>query len=251
MRIDLNADVGESFGRWRLGDDEAILDVVTSANVACGFHAGDPLTLSRTVASAVERGISIGAQVSYRDLAGFGRRFLDASADELSADVLYQIGGLDGICRRFGTRVGYVKPHGALYNAIVHHDAQAAAVVAAVVAYDPGLAVVGLPGSVFLQLAEAAGLRVVREGFADRRYLPDGTLQPRREEGSVLTTAAEVSDQASRLTRGTVVAADGSQIPMSVDSICVHGDTERAHELALAVREPLEAEGVEFRSFVP
>ena len=168
MNIDLNADLGESFGAWRMGADDDLLDVVTSANVACGFHAGDPLTMRRTAAAASERGVRVGAHPAYRDLAGFGRRFLDVSPDELAADMLYQLGALDAACRAAGTRVSYVKPHGALYNAIVHHEAQAGAVVEAVAAFDPTLPILGLPGSAVLRAAERAGLRGVVEAFADR-----------------------------------------------------------------------------------
>ena len=181
--LDLNSDLGESFGRWVLGDDEAMLGLVTSANVACGFHAGDPTTLRRTCALAAEAGVVVGAQVGYRDLAGFGRRFVDVAPNELADDVVYQIGALDGMCRVAGTAVRYVKPHGALYNAIVHHEAQAAAVVAAVRDYSPELPVLGLPGSAFLRAAEKAGLRTVREFFVDRGYTPEGTLVPRSAAG--------------------------------------------------------------------
>src|SRR5205807_1430016 len=165
-------DLGEGFGVWRLGDDDALLEVVTSANVACGFHAGDPSTMRRVCAQAVADGVAIGAQVSYRDLAGFGRRFVDVAPAELTDDVLYQLAALDGVARAAGGRAAYLKPHGALYNAVVAHEQQAAAVVAAVVAYDRTLPVLGLPGSVLLRLAADAGLRTVAEGFADRGYTP-------------------------------------------------------------------------------
>ena len=181
--VDLNSDVGESFGRWRLGDDEAVLRVVTSANVACGFHAGDASTLRRTCAVAAREGVVVGAQVGYRDLAGFGRRFIDIDPSELADDVVYQIGALDGLARVEGTRVRYVKPHGALYNAIVHHEAQAQAVVDAVRAYDADRPLMGLPGSVVLRVAEEAGLRTVRVAFADRGYTPEGTLVARSQPG--------------------------------------------------------------------
>lgn len=161
--IDLNADVGESFGRWRLGDDDALLPLITSANVACGFHAGDPATLRRTVTLAAGGGVVVGAQVGYHDLAGFGRRYIDIAPEDLTAETIYQLGALDGICRSAGTRVRYVKPHGALYNTIVHDRGQAAAVVEAVHLYDPALPVLGLPGSVFLELAGRAGLRAIPE----------------------------------------------------------------------------------------
>lgn len=176
--VDLNSDLGEGFGAWTLGDDDAMLELVTSANIACGFHAGDPTTLLATCESAAARGVRIGAQVGYRDLAGFGRRFIDVSPKDLTADVIYQIGALDGLARVAGSRVTYVKPHGALYNAIVHHRRQARAVVAAVVAYDSSLPVLGLPGSVFLEEAREAGLDAVAEAFADRAYTAEGTLVP-------------------------------------------------------------------------
>src|SRR4051794_23754088 len=184
--VDLNADLGESFGTWVLGDDVAMLQLVTSANIACGFHAGDPLTLRRSLAAAARAGVAVGAQVGYPDLAGFGRRFIDMESADLTAAVIYQIGALHGLAHSVGTAVRYVKPHGALYNAIVHHPEQAAAVVAAVVAYDPLLPVVGLPRSEFLQQAAAAGLHIVREAFADRAYTADGALVPRREPAAVL-----------------------------------------------------------------
>lgn len=185
--IDLNADLGEGFGVWRLGDDDAMLGIVTSANVACGYHAGDPAGLLRVCRAAAERGVRIGAQVSYRDLAGFGRRFIDVAADDLTADVLYQIGALQGLARASGSTVSYVKPHGALYNTIVTHREQAAAVAAAVHLADPALPVLGMAGSAFFDEASRLGLRTVAEGFADRAYQPDGRLVSRREEAPCCT----------------------------------------------------------------
>jgi UPF0271 protein len=238
--IDLNADLGESFGTWVLGDDDAMLDLVTSANVACGFHAGDPTTLRRTCARAVERGVVIGAQVGYHDLAGFGRRFIEVAPEDLEADVLYQIGALDGLARVGGGRVRYVKPHGALYNAVVHHEEQAAAVVAAVRAYDPELPLLGLPGSAVLRLASEAGLRVVPEAFADRAYTPRGTLVSRREPGAVLHDPREVADRVVQMvTTGRVKAVDGSTVEVHADTVCLHGDTPGAVAMARAVREAL------------
>ena len=252
MKIDLNSDLGESFGQWTLGDDEAMLDIVTSANVACGFHAGDPLTLHRTCAAAAQRGVVVGAQVGYRDLAGFGRRFLDASPAELTADVIYQIGALEGICRAVGTTVRYVKPHGALYNTIVHHEEQAAAVVSAVLAYDPSLPVMGLPGSVFLRRARAAGLATVSEAFADRGYTPQGTLVPRSQPGALLHVPAEVAERMVRLvTDGTVVAVDGSVVQVRAESLCTHGDSPGAVEMAKEVRSALTAHGIRIEAFAP
>ncbi|NEK86528.1 LamB/YcsF family protein [Blastococcus saxobsidens] len=248
--VDLNADLGEGFGVWRLGDDEALLGVVTSANVACGFHAGDPLTMRRVCAAAATSGVALGAQVAYRDLAGFGRRFLDVAPAELTADVLYQLAALDGIARTAGSRVSYLKPHGALYNAVVHHEQQARAVVDAVTAYDPGLAVLGLPGSAVLRLAADAGLRTVAEGFADRGYTPEGTLVPRNAAGAVVHDPAEVAERAVRMAAdGIVVAVDGSRVAVEVESVCVHGDTPGAVDLARSVRSSLESAGLTVAAF--
>lgn len=250
MRIDLNADLGESFGRWSLGDDEAMLEVVTSANVACGFHAGDSSVLRRSCEQAAVQGVSIGAQVGYRDLAGFGRRFIDMAPQELTDDVIYQIGALEAFAKVAGTRVRYVKPHGALYNAIVHHEEQAAAVVAAVLEYDPSLPVLGLPGSAWLRQAEEAGLRTVGEAFADRAYTPEGTLVSRREPGSVLHDPASIAERCVRIaTKGEVVAVDGSVVPAPAGSLCVHGDSPGAVEIARQVRTALDAAGVEVAPF--
>jgi UPF0271 protein len=248
--IDLNSDVGESFGRWRLGDDEAVLALVTSANVACGFHAGDPRTLRQTCEVAAERGVVVGAQVGYRDLAGFGRRFIDMDPLELTDDVLYQIGALDAMARAAGTSVRYVKPHGALYNAAVHHERQAQAVVDAVVAYDATLPLLGLPGSQLLERGERAGLRTVREAFADRGYTREGTLVPRTEEGAVLSDPDEVGRRVVRMvTEGSVVATDGSEVSLDAESVCVHGDSPGAVAMAESVRAGLEAAGVEVKAF--
>ena len=249
--VDLNADLGESFGQWRLGDDDAMLAIVTSANVACGFHAGDPLTLRRTVAAAAERGVTVGAQVAYPDLMGFGRRFVDATVEELSADILYQIGALEAMCRAAGSRVAYVKPHGALYNTAVHHEQHAQAVVEAVAAYDPGLPILGLPGSVLLRRAQEAGLTAVPEAFADRGYTPAGTLVSRREPGALLHDPTEVAARMVRLvTDALITAADGTDVAVRARSICTHGDSPGAVDMARAVRAALIEAGVTVRSFV-
>jgi UPF0271 protein len=251
LRVDLNADVGESFGAWVLGDDAALMPHLTSANVACGFHAGDPATLARTCRLAAEYDVVIGAQVGYRDLAGFGRRFVDIAATDLAAEVTYQVGALDALARSAGSRVRYVKPHGALYNAVVHHRAQAAAVVDAVRALDPTLPLVGLPGSVLLELAAAAGLPTVTEAFADRAYAADGTLVPRLRPGAVISAPDEVVARAVRMVaEGTVTAVDGTDLPVSADTLCVHGDTPGAVALAAAVRAGLERAGVALAPFV-
>ncbi|GAA4615598.1 5-oxoprolinase subunit PxpA [Actinoallomurus liliacearum] len=245
--IDLNADLGEGLGPWRLGDDLALLSIVSSANVACGFHAGDPVIMRRTCAAAVERGVVIGAQVSYRDLSGFGRREMDVAPEELTAEVLYQIAALDGIARVEGDRVRYVKPHGALYNRIVRDPVQAEAVAAAVEAYDPALPVLTLPGS---KLHEVTDLTIVNECFADRAYTPAGTLVSRREPGAVIEDVAQVADRALRMAvEGVVEATDGTRIRVDARSICVHGDTPGAVELAQAVRKALENAAVPLRSF--
>jgi len=250
-RIDLNSDLGESYGQWRLGDDETMLDIVTSANVACGFHAGDPSTLLETCRGAAKREVRIGAQVGYNDLAGFGRRFVEIPADELTAEIIYQIGALDGLARVAGSSVRYVKPHGALYNAVVHHREQARAVVDAVRSYDASLPLLGLPGSALLEEAERAGLVVVTEAFADRAYTPEGTLVSRREPGAVLHDPDEVAERVLRMvTEGTVIAIDGSVVPVNAQSVCIHGDSPGATAMAVAVRSRLDAENIDIRSFV-
>ncbi|GIH24525.1 UPF0271 protein [Acrocarpospora phusangensis] len=245
--IDLNADLGEGFGVWKLGDDEALLDVVTSANVACGFHAGDPLTIRRTCAAAVSRGVAVGAQVSYRDLPGFGRRDMDVPPEELRAEILYQLAAVDGIARACGGRVSYVKPHGALYNRIVHDPVQAEALLAAVSDYPAPapLPVLTLPSSVVHDLAPRYGIPAVAEFFADRTYTPAGTLTSRREAGAVLHDSAEVAARAVRMAAdGTVTATDGTELAMRARSICVHGDTPGAVALARAVRDALAGAGL-------
>ncbi|MER7407694.1 5-oxoprolinase subunit PxpA [Streptomyces sp. NPDC000070] len=248
--IDLNADLGEGFGRWRLTDDEGLLSVVTSANVACGFHAGDPATMRRVCELAAERGVRIGAQVSYRDLAGFGRRAMDVPPAELAAEVAYQIGALEVFARAAGARVAYVKPHGALYNRVVRDEEQAAAVLDGVLLADATLPVLGLPGSRLLELAGKAGLPVVTEAFADRAYTDAGTLVPRTLEGAVVTDPGTVVERSLSLARsGEVVSHSGARIEVRARSLCLHGDTLGAVELARRVRERLEASGVRVEAF--
>jgi UPF0271 protein len=246
--IDINADLGEGFGRWELGDDDALLGVITSANVACGFHAGDPLIMRRVCATAVRRGVTIGAQVSYRDLAGFGRREMDVAAPELTAEILYQIAALDGIARAEGGRVAYVKPHGALYNRVARDPVQARAVADAVRAYDPSLPLLTLPGSAMYEAAD--GLTVVAECFADRAYTPEGLLVSRREEGAVIHDRDAVVARAVQMAvGGTVTAVDGGTVRLNARSLCVHGDTPGAVELARAVRAALSEAGVKAEPF--
>lgn len=249
--VDLNADLGESFGTWQLGDDDAMLSLVTSANVACGFHAGDPTTLRHSCEEAAKQGVRIGAQVGYRDLAGFGRRFIDVTPSDLIADVIYQIGALQALARAAGSDVAYVKPHGALYNTIVNHHVQARAVAEAVQSVDPALPVLGLAGSVFFQEADRLGLRTVPEAFADRAYRPDGQLVSRRERKAVLDDPNEIADRVAMMVEsGRVVAVDGSTISITVESICVHGDSPSAVEIATAVRDRLLSDGIELAPFV-
>jgi len=248
--IDLNADLAEGFGIWELGDDDAMLDIVTSANLACGFHAGNPVSLARTCRSATARGVRIGAQVGYFDLAGFGRRRIDVEPAELTADVIYQIGALQALARAAGTTLGYVKPHGALYNTIVTDNDQARAVAEAVYAADPALPVLGLASSVFFSEARRLGLRTVSEGFADRAYRPDGQLVPRSNAGAVLHDPAQIAERVlSMVKTGSVIAVDGSVVAIEVESVCVHGDSPGAVQIAGAVRDRLLSEGIELAAF--
>ncbi|OBI83858.1 LamB/YcsF family protein [Mycobacterium asiaticum] len=249
-RIDLNADLGEGFGVWQLGDDDAMLEIVTSANVACGFHAGDPAGLLRVCRSAADRGVRIGAQVSYRDLAGFGRRFIDVAAEDLLADVIYQIGALQALAQAAGSVVSYVKPHGALYNTIVTNREQGAAVAEAVDSVDSALPVLGMTGSAFFDEAERLGLHTVAEAFADRAYRPDGSLVSRREPDAVLHDPRTIAQRVVRMVSdGQVSAIDGTTVPITVKSVCVHGDSPGAVDIARAVRAELEAAGVEIEAF--
>jgi 5-oxoprolinase (ATP-hydrolysing) subunit A len=251
VTIDLNSDLGEGFGAWTLGDDDALLDVVTSANVACGFHAGDPDILRRVCDLAAERGVVIGAQVGYRDLHGFGRRAMDVDPPTLTNEVIYQIAALDGFARVAGTRVSYVKPHGALYNAVVHHREQATAVVEAIRLYDATLPVMGLPGALILDVADEAGLGTVTEAFADRGYTPQGTLVPRSEPGALLHDPWHIAQRMVTMVKtGRLQASDGSDVAVSASSICVHGDSPEAVGIAVAVRRALSEAGIDVRPFV-
>lgn len=248
--IDLNSDLGESYGAWRMGDDKAMLAVVSSANVACGFHAGDPAGIYRTVKAAAENGVVIGAHVSYPDRVGFGRRDLDATPEELIADVIYQIGALKGIAAAAGTAVRYVKPHGALYNRIAYDARQGHAVIDGIKAVDPSLVLMGLANAPILDLARRAGLAVVAEAFADRAYTPKGELVSRREAGSVLHDARVIADRMVGLAQsGTLEAIDGSTIRVEAQSICVHGDSPGAVAIAEEIRRRFTAEGIAIRSF--
>ncbi len=250
--IDLNSDLGESYGAWRMGDDKAMLAVVSSANIACGFHAGDASGILATVRAAAEQGVCIGAHVSYPDRVGFGRRDMDIAAADLTADVIYQIGALQGLAAAAGTRVRYVKPHGALYNRIAVDAKQGAAVIDAIKAIDPTLVLLGLANAPILEQARRAGLEAVAEAFADRAYTPAGQLVSRREPGAVLHDVDLITRRMLRLSaEGVIEAIDGSSIRLSAQSICVHGDSPGAVTIAREVRRALEANGIGIRPFMP
>lgn len=249
--IDLNSDLGESYGAWSMGDDSAMLSVVSSANIACGFHAGDPAGIYRTVKAAAENGVIVGAHVSYPDRVGFGRRDLDVTREELIADVIYQIGALKGIATAAGAAVRYVKPHGALYNRIASDAKQGQAVIDGILAVDPSLVLMGLANAPILELARQSGLATVAEAFADRAYTPQGQLVSRREAGAVLHDADVIARRMVQLAReGTLEAIDGSIVKIEAQSICVHGDSPGAVAIAQTIRQRFEAEGIEIRSFV-
>ncbi|RUM19012.1 LamB/YcsF family protein [Rhizobium phaseoli] len=249
--IDLNSDLGESYGAWGMGDDAAMLAVISSANVACGFHAGDPRGILKTVRAATEKGVSIGAHVSYPDRVGFGRRDMDVAHDELIADVIYQIGALKGIAAAAGVTVGYVKPHGALYNRIAHDPKQGQAVIDGIKAVDPSLVLMGLAGAPILEFARKSGLQVIAEAFADRAYTPDGQLVSRRDTGAVLHDPQVIAQRMLQLANeGTLEAIDGSTIRIDAQSICVHGDSPGAVAIAREIRRAFEAAGITVRSFL-
>lgn len=248
--MDLNADLGEGFGNWSMGDDAALLAIVTSANIACGFHAGDPSIIRKTVDTATRLGVCIGAHVSYPDLRGFGRRDQDLPAEQITDDVLYQIGALDAFARAAGSPVAYVKPHGALYNRMAVDPTTAAAVVAALTAYDRPLPLLTLPGSAATTAAEHGGIRSVSEGFADRAYHHDGRLVHRKTPGAVFDDRGMVSTRALRMARdGEVETIDGSLLHLRIDSLCVHGDTPGAVQIAAAVRESLQGADIPLAPF--
>ncbi len=248
--IDLNADLGESYGAWRMGDDEAMFALVTSANVACGFHAGDPLTMLRSARLAADHGVVLGAHPGYRDRAGFGRRALDVTADEVAAEVLYQVGALAATARAVGATVRYVKAHGALYHRLGADHAAATAVADALAGFDPAIVLLGAPGGELERAAADAGLRYAREAFIDRGYLADGRLVPRQEPGAVVHDPAAAADRALELAEtGGIAAHDGARVELEPDSLCLHGDTPGSVDLARAVRAALDAAGHPLRPF--
>ncbi len=249
--VDLNADLGESFGRYTLPGEEELLALVTSANIACGFHAADPRVMQRAVAMAAARGVTVGAHPGYPDLAGFGRRELDATPAEIAADVTYQVGALDAFCQQAGGRVRYVKLHGALYHRAARDREVARAVASALRRLDWDLVVLGLEGSALLQAAQAAGLDVAREAFADRAYQPDGQLVPRNQPGAVIEDPELAAERALRMVQDRhVVAVDGTRVIVRADSLCVHGDGLRAVETVRAIRARFDAEGITLAPFV-
>lgn len=248
--MDLNSDLGESYGAWKMGDDAAMLGIVSSANVACGFHAGDPVGILKTVQKAAENNVVIGAHVSYPDRAGFGRRDMDVTSEELIGDMIYQIGALQGIAKAAGSSVRYVKPHGALYNHIANHERQGLAVIKALKMIDPSLVLMGLAGTKILDLARAEGLAVVAEVFADRGYTKEGLLVSRREPNAVLHDADFVAARMLQFVRtGIITANDGTEIRIEAQSICVHGDSPGAVAMAQEIRNRFEAENIAIRSF--
>ena len=243
--MDINADMGESFGRWTLGDDEGLVAHITSANLACGFHAGDFRVMEATVALCKRAGVAVGAQPGYPDLMGFGRRPMPFEPPEVESLVRYQIGALEAFCRSAGVEMRHVKPHGALYNQAAADPALAAAIARATARFSRDLLLFGLASSEPMAAAAAdAGVRFVPEAFADRRYLPDGTLQPRTEDGSVLSDPVAAASQAVAIAGGTVTAADGTTLQLVAESICCHGDTPGAVEIAAVVRQGLESAGL-------
>jgi len=248
-KIDLNCDMGESFGAYKLGMDEKIIQHITSANIACGWHAGDPMVMDKTVKMAVEYGVGVGAHPGYPDLLGFGRRNMDCTPDEIRNYVVYQIGALQGYCKVYGTRLRHVKPHGALYLTAVVNEEVARAVAEAIVSIDSNLlyvALAGAKGEMMTRIGNDVGLKVIYEAFPDRAYTPEGNLLSRREPGAVIKEPGEVTERALRMVlEKRVIAVDGSSIPFEVDTLCVHGDTPTAVELTKSIREALESEGVE------
>jgi 5-oxoprolinase (ATP-hydrolysing) subunit A len=243
--IDLNADLGESYGSFTVGRDADLIPLLTSANLACGFHGGDPRVMDRTVAACRGAGVAVGAHPSFPDLVGFGRRVLEVTAAEAETDVLYQVAALGGFCRRHGVGLQHVKPHGALYNHANREPELARGIAAGVAGYDPGLVLVCQFGTELARAAEAAGLAVAYEGFADRAYNPDGSLVSRQVPGSVYHDAGQAAEQALRMvTEGQVVARDGTVVDVRVDTLCVHGDNPEAVELVRSLRERLAAAGV-------
>lgn len=250
MRIDLNADAGESFGNWKLGNDEELFEYVTSANLACGFHAGDPLTMRQSVELCKRLSVAAGAHPGFPDRVGFGRREMAASPEEIYADLLYQLGALSAFLRLEGVPLHHVKAHGALYNRAAKDAATARAIAQAIRDFDPGLPLVVLPGTPLEAEALALGLRAVREAFPERGYAPDGRLAARGTPGAIIHDPEEAARRAVQIVlHGKLEAVDGSLIRLEAETLCIHGDNPKAPQIARRIREALEAEGVEIRAF--
>lgn len=247
-KIDLNCDMGESFGAYKLGMDDAVIEFISSANIACAWHAGDPSVMNHTVAIAVDNGVGVGAHPGYPDLLGFGRRNMDCNMAELRNYVIYQIGALQAFCNAHGTKMQHVKPHGALYLTAVENEDVARVVAEAIVSVNSDLlyvALAGAKGELMTRIGQEVGLRVVYEAFPDRAYSPEGTLVSRRQPGAVIKEPQAVSERALRMVKeGVVIAVDGSTIPLEAQTLCVHGDNPKAVDLVKSIRETLEADGV-------
>ena len=247
-KIDLNCDMGESFGAYKLGMDEKVIQYITSANIACAWHAGDPLVMDRTVKMAVDHGVGVGAHPGYPDLLGFGRRNLDCTMEEVRNYLIFQIGALQAFCKVHGSNLQHVKPHGALYLTAVEKEDVARAVAEAIVSVDPELiyvALAGAKGELMRRIGREVGLKVAYEAFPDRAYTPEGALLSRRLPGAVIKDPREVSERALRMAKeGLVIAVDGTSIPLEAQTLCVHGDTPTAVDLVKSIRETLEADGV-------
>lgn len=249
MKIDLNADLGESFGNYTIGNDNKIIPLITSANVACGFHAGDFMVMEETVKRCKESGTGIGAHPGYPDMQGFGRRHMDLSNEEVAASITYQLGALDGFCRKHGVKMNHVKPHGALYNATFHDRSLADAIVEAIHAFDPALKVMGIAGGYLVQAAEDKGMTAINEVFADRNYEADGTLVARRDKDALIHDADEAVAHVLRMIKdGQVKTKNGELVPLKADSICVHGDGEEALKFVATIREELTKQGIELKT---
>jgi UPF0271 protein len=250
MSIDLNCDMGESFGAYRIGEDEKIIPYISSANIACGYHAGDPLVMDQTVQLAKEHGVAVGAHPGFPDLLGYGRRILETIPGEVRRYVLYQVGALAAFCRANKVKLQHVKPHGALYNLAAGDEKTAREIIEAVLAYDPHLILVALSGSRLAEMAGSAGLKVAREVFPDRAYLADGRLAPRRLPGSVIQETEQVRERVVRLiSRGTVISMEGQEIELKADTLCLHGDTPGAWLLAKTIGEALSEAGIPIKPF--
>lgn len=249
LKIDLNCDMGESFGAWKMGSDVELMDIVSSVNVACGFHAGDACTMRETVQTAIEKNVAIGAHPSFPDLQGFGRREMKLSAEEIFDVVLYQVSALKGICEAFGAKLHHVKPHGALYNSAAKNSEMASAIAQAVKAIDENLIFYGLSNSFLISEAEKINLKTASEVFADRTYQTDGNLTARNEPNALIYETEKACAQVlEMITTQSVTADNGEKVPLKAETICVHGDSEHALEFARAIQQKLIENGIDIRA---